>query len=75
MTRRSCGVTAALQCSALKWTHAGFSGGHCTFTTRDYTATPLKDGEKRVIRDFYPFAFTPPQQPLSGSHLEPTHAL
>jgi hypothetical protein len=50
--------TAALQCSQLKWAHDGFSGGHCTFTTRDYSSVPLNPGETLVIRDFTPFAFT-----------------
>ncbi|WP_327359776.1 hypothetical protein [Streptomyces sp. NBC_01304] len=49
-----------LQCSNLKWKHSGFSGGHCTFTTRDRNSIPLKPGERLVIRDFSPFAFARP---------------
>ncbi|MEV5129283.1 hypothetical protein AB0K87_01970 [Streptomyces sp. NPDC053705] len=52
--------TAELQCSKLKWSHSGFSGGSCTFATRDYTSIPLEPGERLVIRDFSPFAYTPP---------------
>ena len=54
--------SAALRCSNLKWTHDGFSGGHCTFTTRDYSSVPLEPGERLVIRDFSPFAFAPPTE-------------
>ncbi|MFD7705675.1 hypothetical protein [Streptomyces sp. NPDC059786] len=50
--------SAALQCSRLKWKHDGFSGGHCTFITREYDSIPLKPGERLVICDFTPFAFT-----------------
>lgn len=51
--------SGTLHCSRLKWEGDGFSGGHCTFTTRDRTTIPLKAGERLVIRDFTPFAYMP----------------
>ena len=59
-TIRKAPDTAALRCSNLKWEHDRFRGGHCTFTTRDYATIPLEAGERLVIRDFTPFAYTPP---------------
>lgn len=51
-------ASSALRCRDLKWERDGFSGGQCTFTTRDYDSIPLNAGEVLVIRDFTPFAFT-----------------
>jgi hypothetical protein len=48
--------TARLQCSRLRWSHDGFSGGHCDFATRNREDIPLEPGERLVIVDFTPFA-------------------
>lgn len=55
--RRASG-SAQLQCDRLRWSHSGFSGGACDFTTHDETDLRLSAGEQLVIVDFTPFART-----------------
>lgn len=52
--------SARLQCSNLRWSHSGFSGGSCDYTTRDYASVPLRKGEALRVLDFTPFAYEAP---------------